>query len=119
MDSRVTLSTEGIALDCDDCMPEKVTKGAFVFDVISNNVTWNGTDLDIRTREFGVLYFLIRNENVVLSEEQIYERVWNQKMMGDKKALKNTIYDLRESLKGTGYVITSEYGKGYIFQKEA
>ena len=99
-------------------IPEKIVKGAFIFDMISNSVTWNGDDLGIRKKEFDVLYFFMRNENTVLSEAQIYERVWNQKMIGDKKALKNAIYDLRESLNGTGYVISSEYGKGYIFHRE-
>ena len=39
-------------------------------------------------------------------------------MIGDNKAVKNVIYDLRESIKGTGYVIPSKYGTGYVFEKE-
>jgi len=99
-------------------IPHTIEKGKFVFDMNGNSVSFNGEELAIRKREFDVLYFFAQHENKILSAEQIYEQVWKQKMIGDNKALKNAIYDLRESIKGTGYIIASAYGKGYVFQRE-
>jgi len=132
---------EGLASGCDDYIPKPYTfpilyarieallrraahipqvteKSGFTFDMIGNSVSFKGEDLGIRKRGFDVLYFLAQHEDKILSAEQIYEQVWKQKMIGDNKALKNAIYDLRESIKGTGYAIASAYGKGYVFQRE-
>jgi len=100
-------------------IPETIIKGSFTLDMISNSVKWDGKDLGIKKREFDVLYFLMRNESILVSAEQIYESVWNQKMIDDKKSVKNAIYNLREILKDTTYTINSARGRGYIFEQES
>ncbi|MCL2572202.1 MAG: response regulator transcription factor [Defluviitaleaceae bacterium] len=97
---------------------KKLTRGPLMLDMISNSVLFNGNDLGIRKREFDVLYFLMQHEGKVLSAEEIYEQVWKKKMLGDNRTVKTAVYNLRNSLEGTGYTINSVYGKGYIFEQE-
>jgi len=99
-------------------VPKKVTRGTLVMDMISNSVSYNGKDLGIKRRAFDVLYLLMQHEGKIFSAEEIYEHVWKRKMLGDNRTVKTAMYDLRNSLKGTGYTINTQYGKGYAFEQE-
>jgi DNA-binding response OmpR family regulator len=52
-----------------------------------------------------------------MAAEYIHEQVWGQSMEGDFNAVKTTVYSLRKKLKGSGYTITNDRGKGYCFEK--
>jgi len=99
-------------------IPDAIHKGALTLDLPSSSVTMNGKDLDInKGKEFDVLLFLAKNEDKMFSAEQIYERIWQQPMLGDDAAIRRTMAALRKKLEKSGYTITSEYGKGYVFEK--
>jgi DNA-binding response OmpR family regulator len=63
------------------------------------------------------LQFFIQNENRLLRTDEIYESVWGRPMAGNSRALVTAINRLRLKLVGCGYTISSEYGKGYYFER--
>ncbi len=81
---------------------------AFVFD----------EDLMLTPKDFSLLHFMVNNEEIELSAQQIFSSVWGQPISEDKKALINAVSRLRKKLVRSGYAINSLYGKGYIFEKE-
>jgi len=99
-------------------VPRKLTRGGLVMDMNSNSVFYNGADLGIKRRAFDVLYLLMQYEGRIYSAEEIYEHVWKRKMLGDNRTVKTSIYELRNSLKGTGYTINTMYGRGYTFEQD-
>lgn len=98
-------------------VPDKLIKGLLVLNLLSNEVLFDNTKLDInKGREFDVLFFLAKREGQIFTAEQIYEQVWGQPMVGDDNPIRKTISALRKKLEVAGYTITNEQGKGYVFE---
>ncbi len=78
-------------------------------------VTKNGKDVELSTREFELLRYLMENAGVVLSKEQIFESVWG-KDYGDIGTVAVNIKNLRDKI-GNKNIITV-WGYGYKFVGE-
>jgi len=101
-----------------ELLPEKITKGSLSLSVSSNEAFINGENIGIgKDIEFSLLCHFAQNENIVLSHEQIYQKVWGKPMIDDAQALKSAVKRLRPKIKGSGYTISSEYGTGFKFEK--
>jgi len=99
-------------------IPDIIHRGALDIDIFASSVSLNGVELDIKKgKEFDVFFFLAKNEDKMFSVEQIYERIWKQPMSADDPAIRKIVTSLRKSLAHSGYTITSEYGKGYLFER--
>ena len=99
-------------------VPDTLTKGALTLDLLSNSVLFGDEVLPVnKGKEFGVLFFLAKNENQTFSAEHIYNQVWRQPMAGDDNAVKKTVSSLRRKLEDSGYTITTERNKGYCFER--
>ena len=99
-------------------VPDTLTKGRLVLDLISNTASYDGKDLGIKGgREFDVLFLLAKRENQLVSTEEIYKKIWSQPKLKDRHTVRNIIPRIRKKLENTGYTITTLYGKGHIFEK--
>ncbi|MCL2280118.1 MAG: response regulator transcription factor [Oscillospiraceae bacterium] len=99
-------------------VPDTLVKGDIVLSIISQSVTFDGNDLDIKSgKEFDVLFYLAKREGKLVGAEQIYQQVWRQSMLGDDTAVRNIVSQIRRKLEITDYTITTERGKGYIFER--
>ena len=63
-------------------------------------------------KEFNLLLLLVRNKNVALYREVIYENVWEREYMGDSRTVDLHIQRLRKKLKWNNK-IESVYKVGY------
>ncbi|MCL2378912.1 MAG: response regulator transcription factor [Defluviitaleaceae bacterium] len=114
----VLLKRVGAQLRRSRQVPDDLVKGRLVLNLLSNSVIYDKVKLDIKKgKEFDVLFFLAKREGRVFSAEQIYEPVWEQSMMSDDAPIRKIIHELRKKLEGTDYTITTEHGKGYVFEK--
>ena len=80
-------------------------------------MTRGGQIIDLSSREFALLEYLIRNQGVVLSREQIEEHIWSYDYMGSSNMVDVYIRYLRrkidegqekkliQTVRGTGYVL--------------
>ena len=99
-------------------IPETITRGQLTLNITSRKAVVGGTDLLLTPRDFTLLQFFVQNEDCLLGAEFIYEKVWGQWMAEDSQALQNAVSRLRKKLCGCGYIIMSDYGSGYRFERD-
>ncbi len=72
--------------------------------------------VDVSTREFEVLYYLMKNAGIVLTKEQIFDSVWG-KDYGEIGTVAVHIKSLRNKLDRDEEYIKTVWGVGYKFIK--
>lgn len=91
----------------------------FAFDDIevdteSMVVTKSGEPVDLTIKEFEILLLFLRNKNIALYREMIYEKVWKEPYMGDTRTVDLHIQRLRKKLEIKDR-IQSVFKVGYRF----
>lgn len=67
-------------------------------------------------KEFDLLLYLAQNERLVLSREQLLNKVWGYHYYGDARTVDTHIKSLREHLGDYRKVIQTAWGVGYKFE---
>lgn len=68
-------------------------------DTANKTVTKSGTAIELTPKEFELLVLFIRNINITLFREKIYEYVWESDYYGDTRTLDLHIQRLRKKMK--------------------
>lgn len=68
--------------------------------------------IDLTPREFDLFLLLLRNKNITLFREMIYEKVWGKPYDGDTRTLDLHIRRIRQKL-NLGESLKTIYGIGY------
>lgn len=84
---------------------------------ITYKVTDCGANIDLTKREFDLLCYLMMNENIILSREQLLNAVWGYGYEGDTRTVDTHIKQLRSKLVSADYIKTI-YKVGYKFECE-
>jgi len=66
----------------------------------------NGHIIDLTVKEFDLLVELVRNKNVALYRDKLYEKVWKEDFMGETRTLDSHIQRLRKKLGWEGHIKT-------------
>ena len=77
-----------------------------------------GIKVDLSTREFQILKYIMENPNRVLTREQIYDSVWGFEEFGDINTVTVHIKKLREKVDKNDKYIKTIWGVGYKFVGE-
>ena len=92
-----------------------------VFDILidtaSRQVTRNGEAIPLTMKEFDLLLLLVRNRNIALYRETIYENVWGGEYMGQSRTVDLHIQRLKKKLNWDSE-ITAVYKVGYRVEGE-
>ena len=64
----------------------------------SRSVTQNSRPVELTVKEFDLLVELVRNKNVALYRDRLYERVWGELFVGETRTLDTHIRRLRKKL---------------------
>lgn len=91
--------------------------GEIVLNTSSFEVKKNNERIDLSTREFELLRYLMENAGIALSKEQIFEAVWGSDY-GDIGTIAVNIKNLRDKIDSEGKYIITIWGYGYKFIKE-
>ncbi len=83
-----------------------------VVDVDGRQVMKNGVPVVLTNKEFGLLVLFIRNKNVALFRETLYEQVWGGEYTGDSRTLDLHVQRLRKKL-GWEHCLAAVYKVGY------
>lgn len=78
----------------------------------------NQTPVELSTKEFQILCYLIENKGRVLTREQIYANVWNDSYGGDPNTVTVHINNLRSKLDSNAKLIKTIWGMGYKMEGE-
>ncbi len=90
--------------------------GDITLDIESYEVQRNHKKVDLSTREFELLKYLMENAGIALSKEQIFEAVWGSEY-GDVGTVAVNIKSLRDKLEDNDQYILTIWGYGYKFVK--
>ena len=100
--------------------PAVLSAGPLELDPAAHQVRVSGTALDLTSREFTLLEYLMRHRGIVLSRTRIREHVWDDSFEGDSNVVDVYIRYLREKIdrafglelietvRGTGYRIKGD-----------
>ncbi len=78
----------------------------------SRSVKKNGQQIDLTMKEYELLLLFIRNKNIALFRETIFERVWQSEYLGDTRTVDLHVQRLRKKL-GWEKLIVAVYKVGY------
>ena len=77
---------------------QRVVIGDVVVDVEARRVTRAGKPVVLTNKEFGLLMLFVRNKNIALFREMLYEKVWEEDYLGDSRTLDLHVQRLRKKL---------------------
>lgn len=91
-------------------------KGDLLIDMSSYLVEAYGKRIELTSKEYELLFLLIRNEGRVMKRDVIIQRVWGYDYFGDGRVLDTYIKTLRKKLMGSAKYIKTVIGIGYKFE---
>lgn len=100
---------------------ELIRGGRIVMDIDAHKVTVDGSEVDLRPKEFDLLESLMRRKNRLAARHTLIDEVWGPSYFGDTKTLDVHIKRLRqkvESEPGDPTQIVTVRGLGYKFVDE-
>ena len=76
----------------------KLVRGHIEIDPERRSAHRFGQNVELTLKEFELLLFLVRNKNIALYRETIYENIWQNEYMGDGRTVDLHIQRLRKKL---------------------
>lgn len=87
-------------------------------DLDGHRVLVQGEEAVLTNKEYQLLLYLMENRNIVLTRDQMLERIWGFDYEGDIRTIDTHIKMLRMDLGPCGNYIRTVRGTGYVFQPE-
>ena len=91
---------------------DKVMLGDVVLDRAAREVTVAGTIVDLRSKEFDLLAYLMENRGLVVSRDQLLDRVWGLEFAAGTRTVDVHVAQVRAKL-GRPEMIRTIRGSGY------
>ncbi len=98
---------------------DKLTEGDITIDLAAEKVTKAGKPLEMTSKEFELLKFLIENKGQTLTKERLFNAVWGIDSFSEQQTLTVHIKWLREKIENdpkTPVHIVTVWGKGYRWE---
>ena len=73
----------------------------------------DGEVIDLSTKEYELLVYLLNHKNIALEREELIQKVWNYEYVGDGRTVDTHIKTLRNKLGSAGDMIKTVWGFGY------
>ena len=97
----------------------EISVADLTMDLTAHTVTRSGQNIDLTSKEFAILEYLLRNKNRVLTRTQIVEHVWNFDFDSSSNIVDVYIRYLRSKI-DDGFekkLITTKRGSGYTIKE--
>ncbi len=107
---RLTGTTEG---------KSEISLGNIRLNTDTHRVYVDGSEVELKNKEYELLLFLMLNVDTVFNREQLYERIWGMDAMGDNATVVVHINRLREKIEknpASPRYIQTVWGAGYRFK---
>jgi len=98
-----------------------LTCGDLTVDVSRHRVTRQGKEIELTGREFSLLHIFMENKTIVLSREQLLEKVWGYDYLGETNVVDVYVRYLRGKI-DEGYenkLLHTVRGVGYVLRDDA
>ena len=101
---------------------DALTCGPLKLDAMRHQVMVDGAEVELTNREFSLLKYLLENKTIVLTREQLLEKVWGYDYAGETNVVDVYVSYLRRkidtgekrllhTLRGVGYVLREPRGE--------
>ncbi len=94
-----------------------ISIGNIRIDTLSRSVSLENKTISLPAKEYDLLLFLIRNKNIALYRETIFEQVWQEPYFGNTRTIDLHIQRLKKKL-NLGEAIEAIYKVGYRLNTE-
>lgn len=84
----------------------------------ARKVVADGKRIELRPKEYDLLFFMAQNKNIVFSREDLLEKVWGFDFAGDDRTVDAQIKMLRHDLGDYRKFIVTFRGAGYKFETD-
>ena len=91
---------------------ERIVHGDLIVDAGRREVTVSGTEIQLAPKEFELLWELLDHRGLVLTRDQLLERVWGYTFAGDTRTVDVHVRQVRRKL-GEASPIVTVWGVGY------
>lgn len=86
-------------------------------DTLSRKVTKDYKEISLTKKEYELLVLFVRNKNIALFRDRIYETIWNDSYLGDSRTVDLHVQRLRKKM-GLEDRIVSVYKIGYRLEEK-
>lgn len=94
-----------------------INVGKIRIDTLSRSVYLDGGSIKLSIKEYDLLLLLVRNQNIALFREYIFEEVWQEPYFGNTRTIDLHIQRLKKKL-NLGDAVEAVYKVGYKFIAE-
>jgi DNA-binding response OmpR family regulator len=97
----------------------EISLGGIRLNTETRRVYADGSEVELKNKEFELLQFLMLNADAVFSREQLYERIWGLAALGDNATVVVHVNRLREKIEkdpANPRHIQTVWGAGYRFK---
>lgn len=97
---------------------QDINIGVLRLNTQSRKVYVSGNEIELKNKEYELLFYLVSNPNFVFSKEHLYERLWGMDAFGDLKTVAVHINRLRDKIEKDPQnpeYIQTVWGAGYRF----
>lgn len=105
---------EAVLKRCRNAAEEMICIGNITIDKVGMIVKVDQKRIVLTPKEYDLLIYMVSNLDIVLSREQILNKVWNYDYLGDSRTVDTHIKQLRSKI-GNQYIQTI-HGRGYRFE---
>jgi DNA-binding response OmpR family regulator len=113
---RALLRRSGSRMPAEDA--SQIVAGELALDLRGRTVRRNGAEVQLKPKEFDLLFFLAKNAGQVFTREQLLEHVWGYEFFGGSRTVDVHVRWLREKLEETPGIpqhLLTVRGVGYKF----
>ena len=99
----------------------EIQRGGLMIDPVRRRVTVDGAEVQLTPLEFDILFALARDPGVVLSRDQLMDRVWGYRDYGGGRVVDSHVARIRRKLGEDGIeprFIRTVHGVGYAFEEQ-
>lgn len=98
--------------------------GIYTFDGLEVNiparsVSIDGEKVELTPKEYDILFYLIKNQNIALSRDKLLSDIWGYDFFGDDRTIDTHIKNLRNNLGEYRDLIVTLRGVGYKFEVQS
>ena len=98
---------------------ERLSAGPLCLDPARHEVTVGNVPVLLTNKEFRLLQFLMTNQGLVFSREQLLSKVWDTDYAGDTRTVDMHVRTLRAKLGEAAFMIQTRRGVGYLLSDDA
>ncbi|WP_434654888.1 response regulator [Thermoanaerobacterium thermosaccharolyticum] len=120
--ARVKANLRRSSINNGEGMSNVISVNNLNIDLSKYKVEKNGKPIELTSREFDLLKFLVANRGLIFSREMLLEKVWGYEYFGDVRTVDVTIRRLREKIEddpANPRYIHTKRGVGYYFSEES